>query len=247
MKKRSNNSGFTLVELAIVMIIIGLLIGGILKGQELLISARVTSTISQTKNYAAAALTFKDTHNAWPGDMARANLLLPGCADAANFCGSGDGNGYVGRFDTTAFQANQAGVMTAPDVETSYFWKHLILSGLISDIRAISNPANPEWGQTHPANSLTGGGFTVFSSMTNREAGRVLSLRLQKQPTGASSAIWGNALDPMTAHKIDSKMDDGLPDAGNVRADFESTGCKTAGTYTVATDSEACIMYFQLY
>ena len=58
---RTSQSGFTLVELAIVLMIIGLLIGGILRGQELMENARVTSTIQQTKAYDGATTTFRDS------------------------------------------------------------------------------------------------------------------------------------------------------------------------------------------
>ena len=60
-------AGFTLVELAIVMIIIGLLIAGVLKGQALINNARVTSTVAQTKAIEAATTTFKDTYAALAG------------------------------------------------------------------------------------------------------------------------------------------------------------------------------------
>ena len=73
-------AGFTLVELAIVMIIIGLLIAGVLKGQALIQNAQVTSTVAQTKAIEAATTTFRDTYNALPGDMTTPNTKLPNCA-----------------------------------------------------------------------------------------------------------------------------------------------------------------------
>ncbi len=72
--------GFTLVELAIVLMIIGLLIGGILKGQELIQNARITSTIRQFKNSDAATLTFLDSHGAFLGDV----IMADTCGLAAN-------------------------------------------------------------------------------------------------------------------------------------------------------------------
>ena len=63
------NRGFTLVELAIVMMIIGLLIAGVLKGQEMVQNARVTNTIKQINGYQAAFVGFQDKYSALPGDM----------------------------------------------------------------------------------------------------------------------------------------------------------------------------------
>jgi prepilin-type N-terminal cleavage/methylation domain-containing protein len=82
MKRLNTQEGFTLVELAIVMTIIGLLIGGILKGQELMTNARVTAEVAQVKGISAAMTTFKDMFNATPGDMTGAGTRLVGCPGA---------------------------------------------------------------------------------------------------------------------------------------------------------------------
>ena len=78
-----SQAGFTLVELAIVMIIIGLLIGGVLKGQELITNAQITATVAQVKSIDGATTTFKDMYNALPGDMLNPAGRLPNCAAAA--------------------------------------------------------------------------------------------------------------------------------------------------------------------
>ena len=86
---------FTLVELAIVMIIIGLLIAGVLKGQALIQNARVTSTVAQLKAIDAAVSTFKDTYASLPGDMTTPATRLPNCALACSGAG-GTGDGKLG-------------------------------------------------------------------------------------------------------------------------------------------------------
>ena len=74
-------AGFTLVELAIVMIIIGLLIGGILKGQELIANAQVTATVSQVKGIDAALSTFKICMTLYL-EICYTNYRLPNCTAA---------------------------------------------------------------------------------------------------------------------------------------------------------------------
>ena len=115
-------AGFTLVELAIVMIIIGLLIAGVLKGQALITNAKVTAQVAQFKAVDAATSTFKDMYSALPGDIAnsRQRVFLT-CAACIN----GDGNGVITQTPATAPAAgNEAG---------NYF-VHLAAADLITGI-----------------------------------------------------------------------------------------------------------------
>src|SRR3990172_13141075 len=95
MTKQQHQKGFTLVELALVMVIIGLLIGGILKGQQLVTNARATSTVSQTRQIEAATTTFQDSYGALPGDMNGVGKI-PGCTAACNIPGGVSRNRIIG-------------------------------------------------------------------------------------------------------------------------------------------------------
>ncbi|HKQ26906.1 MAG TPA: prepilin-type N-terminal cleavage/methylation domain-containing protein [Burkholderiales bacterium] len=96
---RKSSQGFTLIEIAIVLVIIGLLLGGILKGQELITSARVRNLISQQDGVKAAFFGFQDRFRAFPGDYTAATTNIvgvsttSGCGGAVN--GNGNGNGRV--------------------------------------------------------------------------------------------------------------------------------------------------------
>ena len=81
--------GFTLIEIAIVLVIIGLLLGGVLKGQELITGARVRNLISQQDGIKAAFFGFQDRFRALPGDYAAAVQNISGVAE------HGDGNGRI--------------------------------------------------------------------------------------------------------------------------------------------------------
>lgn len=218
------SSGFTLVELAIVITIIGLLIGGVLKGQEMIQNARVTATIAQIKSYQAAMETFRDRFDQMPGDFSIAQRRLPGCGDASNYCSNGDGNSIIGnRYTGTALGTIQTGT-AVPAVETTNYWKHLAMADLISGVNPSANPASPVWGRTHPSSPFGGGFMTVFGlHVTASKEG--LWLVLSNTLTGTTAYLPGgqNVLTPARAAQIDRKMDDGRPDAGYVQSPDNGT------------------------
>src|SRR5450631_3504157 len=84
-------SGFTLIEIAIVLVIIGLLLGGVLKGQELIQSARTRNLISTDDGIKAAFFGFQDRFRAYPGDYTQATQNIAGVAAGSN----GNGNGQI--------------------------------------------------------------------------------------------------------------------------------------------------------
>src|ERR1700755_3562102 len=103
-------SGFTLIEIAIVLVIIGLLLGGVLKGQELITGARVRNLISQQDGIKAAFFGFQDRFRALPGDYATADVNIS-CSRA---CLDGNGNGRI--------ESNSTGGFTHEEILA---WNHL--------------------------------------------------------------------------------------------------------------------------
>jgi prepilin-type N-terminal cleavage/methylation domain-containing protein len=127
--------GFTLVEIAIVLVIIGLLLGGILKGQEMITQAKIKNVMADFSGISAAYHGYQDRYRAIPGDD-------PGAAArwaAAPAATSGNGNGVV------AGTYNNAGVACAAGVEACGFWDHLRRAGFVSGS-----------GVAQPFNALTG-------------------------------------------------------------------------------------------
>ncbi len=88
-RKMKDQAGFTLVEIAIVMVIIGLLIGGVLKGQAMIENARVKRVVKQADEIRAAVMTFYDKFGVYPGDENLPNVPPVG-GD-----GTGNGNGQI--------------------------------------------------------------------------------------------------------------------------------------------------------
>jgi prepilin-type N-terminal cleavage/methylation domain-containing protein len=88
-KNKKNQAGFTLVEIAIVLVIIGLLVGGVLKGQAMIQNAKVKRVVKQADELRAAVMTFYDKYGIYPGDENLPNIP-PGGGDAA-----GNANGQI--------------------------------------------------------------------------------------------------------------------------------------------------------
>jgi prepilin-type N-terminal cleavage/methylation domain-containing protein len=110
--------GFTLVEIAIVLVIIGLLLGGILKGQEMITQAKIKNVIADYSGVSAAFYGYQDRYRAIPGDDPNAGTRWA-VAPAAT---PGSGNGVV------AGKYNSA---TATD-ESRLWWDHLRRAGFVS-------------------------------------------------------------------------------------------------------------------
>lgn len=224
MKTQHSQKGFTLVELAIVMTIIGLLIGGILKGQELMENARVTSTIAQVKSYQAAVTTFRDQYSAYPGDMVSAATRLPNCIAActAALPATSQGDAVVGTAD--GYLTDQSGVTQ----ESTLMWTHLLKADLITGVTdATATGATIAWGSTHPAANIGGGFVAGDSDGTTSPPGITgaadssiptgLVLVLQTSPTVVPTNTAGTQpLTPLRAAQIDRKLDDGAARTGSV-------------------------------
>jgi len=247
--KMVSNRGFTLAELAIVVAITGLLIGGVLKGQEMINNAQITTTITQVESYRFAHKTFRDRYKAMPGDMLRARERLPNCS-ASTYCYNGNGDGTLGTVTTNYSRNDQSKLTSMPAVETSMYWKHLALADLISGVNATSNVTQPAWGQTHPA-AKTGGGFHVLTANEtgdNQASGDYYILRkpVTGDPHPTQPGI--TALTPGQAAQIDRKIDDGNARQGSIRADDAAGWCSnaTTGVYNERGTNRDCLMIWEI-
>ncbi len=250
MEKLVSIRGFTLVELAIVMVIIGLLIGGILKGTELVTTSKVNRTIQDLKAYETALITYREKYGQLAGDHSNATTRVPGCS-IENHCANGDANGLIAVLDTEGVDINwQTRFATLSGTiprEATQLWKHLSLANLISGVDPGANPGAPEWGRSHPSSSL-GGGYEMYYDAATNVGGNQNIIRLSRGAifTGA----WQNLLSPPITAMIDRKMDDGGPNTGYVITNYGSITdtCKinSGGTviYNEDVSSPECTLFY---
>ena len=233
---REGERGFTLVELSIVLVIIGLLIGGVLKGQELIESSRLNSVATQYNYFLAAVNTFQDKYQALPGAVTR----IPNCPAAT--CGTAVPVGGTlgdGIIDTV----NAAGTAAATaSSEAAFFWQQLAAANLISGIQA----AGATYGQQYPA-AKTGGGFQVLNTTLNTNGGHWFRLASGSPTVAVGNVANSQAMSPQQTATIDRKIDDGVANTGNVQtqAATSAAGC-AAAAYTETTTAKNCNPFFKL-
>ena len=188
--------GFTLVEIAIVLVIIGLLLGGILKGQEMITQAKIKNVIADFSGVSAAYHGYQDRYRAIPGDdpNAATRWAVPPVAFA------GDANGVVGG----TYNAACPTPLVAASPESCDFWDHLRRAGFVSGS-----------GGTQPFNAVTG--------MIGVQTGNALD-PIGPAMGGISGLMMCSAnLPDKIAIAVDTQMDDGVPNSGTVRGDLQET------------------------
>lgn len=251
-RKKRQEAGFTLVELAVVLMIIGLLIGGILRGQEVLQNARIVSVVKQVNGYDAAITSFRDAYNNLPGDIVNPNRRVPNCTTSPCTT-SGNSNGILGTVIPNVLYTY--GTISNTD-ERRVAFLHLAAAKFITGIDA-SGARTGSWGDAFPAAPM-GGGFQIGSfnvAGANQYTGQVSGLYLIMKG-GQPMADFGISIDgiltPHQAAMIDRKMDDGLPARGSVISGEHISGtCQTygangGGTYIESNTGQNCNMMFKI-
>lgn len=190
---RARQSGFTLVEIAIVLVIIGLLLGGVLKGQELVNSAKAKNLANDFRAVSSFVYAYQDRFRAMPGDDAAANVHVNGGINATSPAGT-IGNARI----NGAWDSN-----TSSD-ESYLFWQHVRLAGL-----ATGNPV-PGSADYLPRNAE--GGVIGITSDAVLSPGNPLA------PYAAAFYVCSQGLLGRYVRQIDTMMDDGNSTTGSLRA-----------------------------
>ncbi len=191
-------SGFTLVEIAIVLVIIGLLLGGVLKGQEMITQGRIKNAIIDFTGTTAAYYAYIDRYKTLPGDDNQASTrwgttILPSSAN-----GNGDGI-ITGQYNATG----------AASSETQFFWMHLRAAGLV-----VGQASSPK----QPINSA--GGIVGVQTGSGPSSGSPSGvLKTNSSDTGfISLMVCSSGLPDRVAAAVDMQLDDGVTNTGNIRA-----------------------------
>ena len=182
------SKGFTLIEIAIVLVIIGLLLGGVLKGQELITGARVRNLISQQDGIKAAFFGFQDRFRALPGDYASA------ATNINNVSQNGNGNG---RIEPNA-------VAPAFTHEELLAWNHLTAAGFLNGSFTVTSGDTTATDANNPKNP-----YSVYIQIIYDQNWGVTGNTIQKHNLKTGSQVPVEII-----AEVDRKIDDGLPFAG---------------------------------
>ena len=252
-KKLVGQAGFTLIELSIVLVIIGLIVGGVLTGQDLIRAAEIRATVGQYEKYNAAVNTFRTKYNGIPGDL----LYSSAAATGLTFVSSdgtatgnavpnvGNGNGLI--TDTAAGNI-QSG-------EALLFWNQLSSASLVDGsygAGVITNTTGAGTGTAmtsyFPLAKLGKGNYWMVSSSAGSNYYLVTTGTIAAGADVVTTASGG--MSPLDAFNIDSKIDDGMPNTGIVQARgtgvtaallFPALAAGNAGAYAATPVSGTCL------
>lgn len=254
-------AGFSLVELSIVLVILGLLVGGVLGGQSLIEAAKYRSQIAQFNEFTLGTNAFKIKYENLPGDLA--NPATYGLTATASV---GNGDGVVTTSSGTSYSYLYC------SGEPILFWKHLSEAGLIAGNythTGIGTAPYPAVGSGFPKSKIDGAGIMIaasgeFYGQTGNK--HYFFTGVGDSPNGNCGGSWYGGtpfLKPEQVSTIDSKLDDGMPLSGMVQAryflnyplansnyqdaDGSATSCITTTSaatarYTLSSSANACVM-----
>ncbi|MFZ4541913.1 MAG: type II secretion system protein [Rickettsiales bacterium] len=260
-----SSAAFSLVELSIVLVILGLLVGGILSGQALIKAASLRKTLAWNTGMQTTFMTFRDKYQALPGDMPNATSFWnrstaagvctsdPGTASATGTC-NGNGDGYIGWNG-------------GPPGENYLVWHHLYLSGLDPYGQTMGQSGGwavyiPAPAQSKATINFIGGGGTGYAALyPGATPNGTLVKGVGMQTAALCAGPFQATAEPTDIWQMDMKSDDGMPTTGNVIAwngylsdctTFASgAGACLAGsapnyTYNVTNSAVACDYLFLL-
>jgi prepilin-type N-terminal cleavage/methylation domain-containing protein len=210
MQTKQRQSGFTLVEIAIVLVIIGLLLGGILKGQEMITQARIKNVVNDFNGITAAFFSYQDRYKAAPGDdngaQGRWGTNFGGANGDANGLIGAVGAGYNGVPMVPKAVPNPSAAAVAAAEENTNFWQHLRISGFVAG-------ANQGGGSTTQPPNAVGGIIGVQTGGVGLNGLIVCSSNIPDK----------------IATAVDTQLDDQRSNAGTLRGQLQAAPTPATG------------------
>lgn len=238
-QQKSRHHGFSLVELSIVLVILGLLVGGVLSGRSLIRAAEIRSIVTEYETWQTAVNSYKLRFRQLPGDMNNATSFWAGTTN-----GNGDGR-----------------VFFHPLPEIFLFWQHMALAGVIpGKFTGVSGPGSNEHvfiGENVPPSKVSGAGWSLaYISPAEVYAPQFFNIEYKHsyQYGGPIPDYETQApiITPAEAWSIDSKIDDGKPAQGFIIARYWDNACANASTnldleaiYRASDDRILCALFFR--
>lgn len=232
--------GFTLVEMSILLIIVGLIMGGVLIGRDLVESARIRAFITQINNYKLAAATFRNKYGGMPGDLEAGAASSFGFTDRSGAGYNHNNNGFIESCNGNDSWNNFG-------CEAALFWSDLSASKLITENFSQTIDDNnieiDDGEQTlyFPSAKLDGSLYVMMVGQSEgspwlcENFGNCYMIS-KVTSTAADGSYTGSfplpGLSSMRAYIIDSKLDDGNPGTGSVVA-YGGAPCYGGGVYLV--------------
>ena len=241
--------GFTMIELSIVLVIIGLLVGGIASLQNYTRNAQITNVMNESKLLTDAFSKFQTLYNAPPGDYNTASTAWTGAFD-------GDGNGIIRAV---------GGINPPQPLERYYAFQHLALAGFIQGTYtgAVNGAGGATIGLNVPGSSIDKVAFLfdhpdatdgiVSGSLPYFDGTYGNILRVAGLNDNATSIPDQGFLTPKQAYQVDEKYDDGMPGQGNIVVpdpgslpNCASSPNPAAATYVTSSDDKTCYLFLKM-
>lgn len=232
--------GFTLIELSIVLVIIGLIAGGVLVGRELILAAKIRATVSEFQEMDMKLKVFKDRYRAIPGDMPNASSVLG--TGASN----GNGDGRIWQSHATV------------SGERHYVWNHLWIAGLLAcPCSGILNPTEPRLEINGNVPGTAYSDTTIYwilwrdlsshgdSYYEHILPGNYLVLEPLTGPDSTGASV-NTGINPFHAYMIDSKIDDGFPLLGRLQTQQYHQCQSDVRTYNTNNINQGCKVNYRL-
>lgn len=248
--------GFSLVELSIVLVILGLLVGGVLTGQSLIKAAELRAITTEYDKYQAAMHTFRDKYFQLPGDMSNATSFWGAAHATPATCRT------TASTTTATCDGNADGAVNSVDGGTTYseqhrFWQHLANAGLLegsyTGVAGAGGINHVVPGTNAPRSKFTNAGWSAWwsPSIVSGDAtyfegsyGNLFVLGGSSTTASTNTAIFR----PEDLWNVDTKMDDGKPGLGALRTVEAQTNCNTTAVaataaYRLDYTSAACTAF----